>query len=90
MAHNTRHAMSVKAGYVAIVTEDVKAGKYRACDIVNIGKTNVNLDLASGATLAGHGERTIICAITGSSSRCTVLLGVTMDGEKFAPFVIFK
>jgi hypothetical protein len=90
VAQNTHHDMTVKAGYVAFANEGVKAGKYRACDIVNIDKTNIDLDLASGATLTGRGERTIGCTTTGSSSRCTVLLGITMDREKLPPFVIFK
>jgi hypothetical protein len=90
VAQNTRNDMTVKAGYVAFVNEGVNAGKYRACDIVNIGKTNIDFDLVSGATLAGCGDRTIACATTGGSNRCTVMLGVTMDGEKLPPFVIFK
>jgi hypothetical protein len=40
--------------------------------------------------LAGCDERIIRCANTGSSSRCTALLGVTMDGEKLPTFIIFK
>jgi hypothetical protein len=90
VAQNTRHDMTVKAGYVAFVNEGIKAGKYRACDIVNIDETNIDFDLVSGATLAGRGDRTVACATTGSSNRCTVMLGVTMDGEKLPPFVIFK
>jgi hypothetical protein len=90
VAQNTRHDMTVKAGYVAFVNEGIKAGKYRACDIVNIDKTNIDFDLVSGTTLAGRGDPTVACATTGSSNRCTVMLGVTMDGEKLPPFVIFK
>jgi hypothetical protein len=80
VSQNTRHDMTVKAGYVAFVNEGVKAGKYRACDIVNIDETNINFDLVSGATLAGRGDRTSACATAGISNRCTVLLGVMMDG----------
>jgi hypothetical protein len=90
VAQNTRHDMTVKAGYVAFVNEGVKAGKYRACDIVNINETNIDFDLVSWSTLAGRGDRTVACATTGSSNRCTVLLGVAMDGEKLPPFVIFN
>jgi transposase-like protein len=90
VAQNTRHDMTVKAGYVAFVNEGVKAGKYRACDIVKIDETNIDFDLVSGATLAGCGDRTVACTTTGSYNRCTIMLGVTMDGEKLPPFVIFK
>jgi hypothetical protein len=40
--------------------------------------------------LAGRGENTSGCATTGSSSRCTVLLRGTMDGEKLPLYIIFK
>jgi hypothetical protein len=84
------HDMTVNAGYVAFVNEGAKAGNYRACDIVNIDETNIDFDLASEVTLDGRGERTIGCSSTGSSKICTVLLGVTMDGEKVTPLIIFK
>jgi hypothetical protein len=90
VSQKTCHDMTVKAGYVAFVNTGVKAGKYRACDIVNIDETKIDFDLVSGATLAGCGDLTIACATTGSSNWCTVLLGVTMDGEKLPTFVIFK
>jgi hypothetical protein len=51
---------------------------------------NVAFDLVSGSTLAGRGEKTIGSATTGSSSSCTVLLGVTMDKEKLPPYIIYK
>jgi hypothetical protein len=50
VAQNTRHDMTFKAGYVAFVNEGIKAGKYRACDVVNIDEMNINFDLVSGAT----------------------------------------
>jgi hypothetical protein len=59
VAQNTLHDMTVKAGYIAFVNEGVKAGKYRAFDIVNIDETNIDFDLASGEPLAGCGEHTI-------------------------------
>jgi hypothetical protein len=58
--------------------------------VVNIGDTNVDFDLASGTTFAGRGKQTSGCATTGSSARCTVLLGVTLDGEKIPHFIIYK
>jgi hypothetical protein len=66
MAQNTHHAMTVNAGYVAFVNGCFNAGKYHACDIVNINETNIDFDLASGATSAGRGKRIIGCATNGS------------------------
>jgi hypothetical protein len=91
VALNTRHDMNMTAGYVAFVNEGFSAEKDLACDIVNIDETNIDFDLASGATLDGRVESTTGCTTTGSSNRCTVLLGVKMDGEeKLPPFIIFK
>jgi hypothetical protein len=57
---------------------------------VNIDKTNIYFDMTSATILAHQGKRTVSIRNTGSSQRCTVLLGVTMDGQKLPPFIIFK
>jgi transposase-like protein len=80
MAQNTRYEQSVIQGWVSYVNHSIKIGNYKACDVINIDETNVYFDLASETMLTGRGERTIGRATTGSSTRCTVFLGVTMDG----------
>jgi hypothetical protein len=75
---------------VYYVNHSIKIGNYKACDVVNIDETNVDFDLASRTTLADRGKRKIGFVTTGSSARCTVLLGVTMDGQKLPPFIIYK
>ena len=37
-----------------------------------------------------HGARTIGMKISGTSGRCTVLLGVSLSREKLPPFIVFK
>jgi hypothetical protein len=90
VAQNTKHDEDVKSGYVAFVNAGLKAETYKASGIVNIDEMNVDFDLVSGSTLAGRVEKTIWCATPGSYSRCTVLLGATMDREKLLPYIIFK
>jgi hypothetical protein len=90
VTQKTRYDEGFKAGYVAFVNTGLKAGKYKASDIVNIDETNVDFDLVSGSILAVRGEKSIGCATTGSSSRYTILLGITMDGEKLPSYIIFK
>jgi hypothetical protein len=90
VAQNKRYEEGGKAGYGAFVNAGLTVVKYKASDIVNIDETNVYVDLVSGSTLDGREEKTIVCATMGSSSRCTVLLGVTMDGEKLPLYIIFK
>jgi hypothetical protein len=79
-AQTTQYEQSFIQVLVSYVNHSINIGNYNACDVVNIDETNVNFDLASGTTLAGRGERTIGCATAGSSARCTILFGVTMDG----------
>jgi hypothetical protein len=90
VAQNTIYEEGIKVGYVAFVNAGLKVGKYKASDIVNIDETDVDFDLVSGSTLAVYGEKKSWCATTGCSSRCTVLIGVTMDGEKLLPYIIYK
>jgi hypothetical protein len=90
VSQNTRYEQSVIQGWVSYVNHSIKIGNYNACDVANIDETNVDFDLASGTTLAGHGNRTSGCVTTGSFARYTVLLGVTMDGEKLPHFIIYK
>jgi hypothetical protein len=91
VAQNTHYEQrSVIQGWMSHVNRTIKIGNYKAYDVVNINEINVNFDPASGTMLAGRGERMIGCANTGSSARCTVLLGVTIDGEKLPPFIIYK
>jgi DDE superfamily endonuclease len=40
--------------------------------------------------LANKGDKTVSLKTTGTSMRCTVLLGATLNGEKLTPLVVFK
>jgi hypothetical protein len=88
VAQITRYEKGVKAGYVAFVNAGLKLGKYKAIGIVNIDETNIDFDLVSGTTLAGCVEKKSGCATMGYLSMRTVLIGVTMDGEKLPPYII--
>jgi hypothetical protein len=90
VAQNTQYEQNIIQGWVSYVNHTIKIGNYNACDVININKTNIVFYPASGTTLASRGKRTIGCATTGSSARCTVLLGVTMYGEKLPTFIIYK
>lgn len=58
--------------------------------MVNIDETSVYFDMNGAVALAGRGSRTVSVRCTGSSQRCSILLGVTKSGEKLPPFLIFK
>ena len=46
--------------------------------------------MEDGLTLAEKGDKTVSLSTTGTSMRCTVLLGVTINGKKQTPMVIYK
>ena len=58
--------------------------------IVNFDETNCYFSPDLLYTIAGRGSRTVTIAKPESSQRCTVMLGGSLAGELFPPFVIFK
>ena len=66
--------------WVACVNETILSNKYHASRIVNINEMKIYFEMTSSpATLARHDEHTVSIKNTGSSCRCTVLLGAMMD-----------
>mmetsp|Transcript_1634 Transcript_1634/g.2340 ORF Transcript_1634/g.2340 Transcript_1634/m.2340 type:complete len:140 (+) Transcript_1634:42-461(+) len=59
-------------------------------NIANFDETNVNYDMPSKRCLSRQGMRTISIKTLSSSQQCTTMLGVTADGKKLPPFLIFK
>jgi DDE superfamily endonuclease len=58
--------------------------------VVNTDETNFFFDMESRLTLANKGDKTVSLKTTGTSIWCTMLLGVTLNGEKLTPLVVFK
>ena len=55
---------------------------------MNIDETNVYFDMKSGLTLADKGDKLGSPKASGTSMSCTVLLGVTLNGEMLTPLVV--
>jgi len=90
VAQNTRHDASLLEDFTAYVNEQIRSNSLSSCNVVNIDETNIEFDSNSSTTLADKGSRTVSVRTSGSSNRCTVLLGVTLSGQKLPPFIIFK
>jgi len=58
--------------------------------IANFDETDVQYAVPTSSTVTYRGEKTVSVRTPVSSSRCTVMLGVTADGHKFPPYVIYK
>ena len=59
-------------------------------NIYNADQTNCYYSLESKYTLTKRGSRTVAVRGSGSTSRCTLMLGVSMDGRKLPPYIVFK
>ena len=89
VTQNTRLDQEQIQDFVSYVNNQIAAFEFLAGNIVNIDETNINFDMSGSRTLATRGERTIGLRTTGYLNRSTVLLGVTMSGEKLPPIVVF-
>jgi hypothetical protein len=58
--------------------------------MANFDETNVEFAVKSNTTIAYRGQRTVTAWIPSSSGRCTVMLGVSGNGKKFPPYIIWK
>ena len=90
VAQNTRHDMDKVEGFVQYVNGQISSGQYLKSHVVNIDETNIYFDMVGSITLSDQGSRTVSVKSSGTSARCSILLGVTMDGNKLPPFVVFK
>ena len=76
--------------FVSNVNNYISRERIPSCAVVNIDETNIDFDMPSNKTLERVGSRSVTVRGVNSSDRCTVLLGVTLSGEKLPPFIVFK
>jgi len=57
--------------------------------IANFDETNVYFSPPIRSTIAHKGSKTVAIRTPDSNNRCTAMLGVTMSGYKFPPFIIY-
>ncbi|KAL7567499.1 hypothetical protein ACA910_009512 [Epithemia clementina (nom. ined.)] len=76
--------------WVAFIRQQIEVYNIKEENVVNFDETNVDFTLEAKRTLDRKGARTVQSVSASSSSRATVMLGVSMTGHKFPPYVIFK
>ncbi|PNF29643.1 hypothetical protein B7P43_G16388 [Cryptotermes secundus] len=68
-----------------------KTHYYTMGAIGNVDETPVFFEMPGESTVNKAGEKTVHVRTAGAEKqRCTVMLGITADGNKLPPFVIFK
>jgi hypothetical protein len=89
IAQNTCHCEVRIQDFVAYVNNQLFQGQYSS-SVVNIDETYIFFVMESGLSLANKGDKTVSLKTTGTSMRCTVLLGNSLNGEKLTNPVVFK
>ena len=90
VAQNTWHCEIAFQDCTNYINSQLVLGQYRQDCVVNIDETNIFFDMEGGLTLAEKGDKTVSLKTKGTSMRCTVLLGVTMNGEKLTPLGVAR
>lgn len=68
-----------------------KTHNYTMGAIGNVDETPVFFEMPGESTVNKAGEKTVHVRTAGAEKqRCTIMLGITADGNKLPPFVIFK
>jgi hypothetical protein len=88
-AQNTRHSDKVITDWVEYIQGKMDMYGIKREDIANFDETNCYFSPTVSTTLAKKGSRTVSVKKGSSSQRCTVMLGCSMSGEKFVPYIIY-
>jgi hypothetical protein len=89
-AQTTRHSQLVIEDFQSYIWMKLKLLGVDCCSIYNTDETNVYFSPQPTSTYAPRGSRMVAIKGADSSSRCTVMLGASISGEKLPPFLIFK
>ena len=90
IAQNTCQCEVTMQDFVAYINSQLSKGQYSWQCVVYIDETNIFFDMDSGLILANKGDKTVSLTTAGTSTRCTVLLGDALNGEKLTPLILFK
>ena len=89
-AQNTQHCSDIMLDWVKYLDDQIAMYNVPFDHVVNWDEKNVDFSTKSNYTLSECGSRTVSIRSAQSSQRATVMLGVSMCGEKLPPYVIFK
>ncbi len=89
-AQNTRYSQVIIDDYHSYIRMKIKLLGVDCSAVYNADETNVYFSPQPTCTYAPRGSRTVSIKGANSSSRCSVMQGASMSGEKIPPFLIFK
>ena len=89
-AQNTIHHMEFMKDWVRYVLGQIKMLNIPYENVANFDETNLDFSVDGGPTLNSKGADTVAVKAGKSSDRATGFVGVSMTGECFTPYIIYK
>ena len=90
LAQNRDHIEKTINDWVQYINEQMRVHNIKPTHVANFDETNLDFGMEPRRTLDYRGVRSVKAMTTGSSQRCTAMLGCTLAGEYVTPFIIFK
>ena len=90
LAQNRHHSQLKIDQWVQYINEQMRLYNIKPTHVANFDKTNLDFGMEPRRTLDYRGVRSVKVMTTGSSQRCTAMLGCTLSGEYITSFIIFK
>lgn len=89
-AQRSRNDPKVVTDWIAYIKQTCETYGIGPDCIANFDETDVQFAMETRRTITYRGQKTVSVRKPDGSGRCTVMLGVSGDGKKFAPYVIYK
>jgi transposase-like protein len=89
-AQNSVHHVECMRDWVRYVLGQIKMLDIPYENVANFDETNLDFSVEGGQTLNAKGAKTVGVKGGQSSDRATAFIGVSMMGECFTPYIIYK
>jgi len=89
-AQNSQHHVECMKDWVRYVLGQIKMLGIPYENVANFDETNLDFNVDGGQTLNMKGAKTVGVKGAKSSDRATAMIGVSMTGECFTPYIVYK
>jgi hypothetical protein len=89
-AQNTVHHFEAMRDWVRYVLGQIKMLGIPYENVANFDETNLDFNVDGGQTMNTKGAKTVGVKGAKSSDRATAMIGVSMTGECFTPYIVYK
>jgi hypothetical protein len=90
VVQNTQHIQEAMRDWVRYILEQIQMLNIPFENVANFDETNLDFSVDGGSMLNSKGAKTVPVKGGQSSDRATAFIGVSMTGECFTPYIIYK